>query len=488
MRSINDFQINAAGQVAFTGEYASGNQKPNGVWTGSVENPGLLFSTGSTISGLPNNERYGETEFFNLASDGSIAQVVKLTGPLENTALVVTSGNTQKILAESGDTLAGLSKDLTIGRFKNISHSNDATAVQLDIKYRSGIGVTNGLWVYANDAFQVVAESFDRKVDSAPEVENTCRVFTSTSSSDRPNFRMLDNATLIFQATVRNYSTGPCVKGNAIVRYNASTEEYSTIVKQGDIVPGAPASTFSDVELIDVTPNGTVYIASDLHTPTAGFRPDRKWSYWAFPKSGAARLIALEGEATEVGNEARVFSGNSQSLQMNDSGQVAFRTDFGDKKLATLFGGFGHTGQPHSVITSPGASALNYALDRTATLPAPFKSSEFFSKLGVPSVDTKGHLIFYGEVTSSVLDSVTSKSIWEVDLEGGISELVREGDSVSISGLPKSIGYFAQGVRENYTGNGELFVTATGGIALRTALDSNYRRNDAIVYIDPVAP
>ena len=31
MRSINDFQINAAGQVAFTGEYASGNQKPNGV-------------------------------------------------------------------------------------------------------------------------------------------------------------------------------------------------------------------------------------------------------------------------------------------------------------------------------------------------------------------------------------------------------------------------------------------------------------------------
>jgi len=405
--------------------------------------------------------------------------VVKLTGPTENDALVISNNESQKVILETDAKLQGLVAEKTVGSFVSISHSPAATAVVARAKDNR----SSALWLYANGTFTPVAENFDSSVDSAPTTENTCRVFINKGvSSQRPvRPHILDNGSLIFQGLVRNYTSGSCTRGSAIIKYTGGS--YQTIVSEGQVVPGASASTFNDVELLSVTDNGTLVVQAILETPTgSSSRPDKKWSFWAFPESGDPRLIALEGEGIQVGGVAEKFSGKA-FLSYNNLGKVGFWNDFGETTKVSLFGGSAHPGQPHATIPAPGASSLQYVIDRTASLPAPFKGTDFFSTLGHPAVDSAGRLLFYGEITSSVLDKVTDRSIWQADLEGNITELVKEGDQVNIGGVLKSIEDLVQLRTGSSANTGIPRVTNDGTLVFRADLDRSF--GDVIVYLEP---
>ena len=482
MREIGDFQINDGSQITYAGRYDSGTGQPSAIWSGPVTAPVLLFSTGSEIPGFPTNVRYGNSDFFRLANDGSVAHLVQLTGPTENKALIVTNGSDNPVIVQTGDSLMGRSAEVEIGNIASASHSSSATAFTTGNR-NSG---AQTLWYYQDGAATAVAEQFDSMVDSAAEVANSCRVFTERFSSFDGNFQVTDAGDLLFDAYLRNYSSGPCEEGDAVIRFKDGI--HTALVKEGDVVPGASASTFTNIGLIQVTKNGTAIISANVETPTGGSRPDVKWSYWAYPPAGEARLIALEGEEAQVGSNTKNLSHSrfdTKFVTVNDSIQVGLRLDFDNPNEVALFGGVAHAGQPHPALAAPGASSLTYAIDREAILPPPF-DDEFFSAIGFPRVDTSGNLVFYGEVTSSVLDAVTSSSIWQIDLEGNLTELVTAGDTVKVSGIDNSLESLVQSSRFRQANTGFIRINNAGAMMFRAAL-MNQSGNGVIVYIEPAA-
>jgi hypothetical protein len=149
MQGIRDFEINAAGQFVYTGSYKSGDNFFEGIWMGSKDAQKLLLSTGSLIDEIESNEKYARTERFSLASDGSVAHVIRMDGPTEreNDALVISTSESQKKILEAGDKLQGLIAEETVEDIEFISHSPMATAIIVK-NSRSRM-----LWVYTNDGF-----------------------------------------------------------------------------------------------------------------------------------------------------------------------------------------------------------------------------------------------------------------------------------------------------------------------------------------------
>jgi len=484
MRSINEgFMLNDANQVAFTGVYESGTSAPSAIWAGPVDAPQLLFSTGSALDGFPPNVRYGSTMFFSLANNGSLAQLVQLTGPTEEQALIVTVEGSNTIVTQTGGTLTGRSGELDVGTIVSISHSNAGTAF---LTGPTRFSSAQTLWYFKDGIATSIAEQFDNSVDTAAQVDNTCRVFTSRFSRYDGRYGVSDGGDLIFGAYVSNYSDGPCVAGAAVIRYKDGV--YTSLIKENDIVPGAPASVFTDVQLLQVTDDGTALIAANVQTPTGGARPDVKWSYWAITASGETRLVALEGEEVQVGLSSKTLSVSRNSARymvLNEAVQIGFKLDFGNTDEVTLLGGSAHPGQPHSALAVPGAASLTYAIDRQATLPPPFADNEFFSKIGTPYIDTAGNLIFYGEVTSSVSNTLNSSSIWQIDLEGNLNQIVTAGDTVTVSGIDNVLENLLQNRRLSQPDTGNLKLNSSGAMMFRASLMSRFG-SGVIVYIDPV--
>jgi hypothetical protein len=473
MQRIHDFKVNAAGQFVYTGSYKSGDNFFEGIWVGSNNAQQLLLSTGSLIDEIESNEKYARTERFSLASDGSVAHVIRMDGPTEreNDALVISTSESQKKILEAGDKLQGLIAEETVEGIESISHSPMATAIVVkDSRSRM-------LWVYTNDGFTEVAKN-DSLGGQGPIISNTCHVYLSRYYL-RP-FRMLDNGSLIFEGYVDDVS-GECTQGSAIVKYTGGN--YQLLVTEGQRVYGTQKSTFNDVKLLGVTDNGVSLVHAILETPTGDkYYPDKKWSYWAFPEAGEPRLIALEGEEVQVGNQTKYFSERPTHLDYDDVGNVAFMVDFGDPKTSSFFGGSAHLVQPYATIPAPGASSLRYVIDRTALLTAPFKDSEYFSTLGKPAVDSAGRLIFYGEITDAALKKITARSIWQADFEHNIIERVKEGDKVSVGGVLSSIKRLVQDSKGASGNTGVPQVTGDGAIVFRADLETG---GDVIVYLEP---
>lgn len=491
MRALDGYTTNWDGYLALYGSYASGNLEPDALWAGKPSDVKMLLSTGSSIEGLPDNEKYGHTNFMSLASDGSVGHVVTLTGPVQNDALVETDTVASTVLVETGDELAGFGdRQFEIEEFTRVSHSTAGTAFVAETT--SGY-YDFGLWISDDDGDTIVAETYDNTIDSAPELSNSCRVFVNSSYSTEESYmRLLDSGELVFMALLRNYTSGgPCVQGSALLSYSDGV--YQSLMAEGDIVPNASASTITDISLLKVLEDGTSVVSATLETPTGNaYQPDTKISYWSVSLDGSKNLLALEGEEVQVGDSVETISSATTyystgiHTDYSDGGHFGMRVDFGDEVKATLLGGAGHQGQPHGVITAPGASALNYLIDRTATLPEPFKDTEYFSTIGIPTVENDGSLVFYGEVSSSVLNAVIAKAIWSVDTEGNLAELVEEGDQVRVGGVSQGLYELVQerGYYYSQANTGRLQATRDGGLFFRADLNNSYG-SDVLVYMSP---
>jgi hypothetical protein len=479
MDSILDYSVNSTGQFVIVGSYKSKGENFNAIWAGTVEEPKLLFSTGHHIEGTVHNERYDHTLRTSLASDGSVAQVVKLIGSPQNEALVISSSEGQKAIIQTGDRLQGLTDEKTVGNITSISHSRAGTSF-----------VSNDtLWLYQEGAFTAIADTDT----PAPTIDNNC----GYSFADDPLVSgvVLDSGSLFFNGHVTEYSSyGGCAATirSAIVKYTGGS--YQLVISDEQVVPGAAGSTFYFPRLFGVTDNGTLLVHSTLKTPAEGIIYGQ-WSLWAFPTSGSApNLIALEGE--EVQGEITKHTTISpfwENLNYNSSGDYALLTwvpveggiNYWTREQSSIFSGKAHTSQPHGSIISPGPSSLENIADKATILPTPFKNSEYFSALGRPSVDSNGHILFYGELASSIdVNKVSPRSIWQADLNGNLTEVIREGDTILVEGVPKSLHELAQD--NDYLER--IFVTNNGAIFFfAEQSDNNMGRADVIVYIEPAS-
>jgi uncharacterized protein YjlB len=466
MSTIGDFDANEAGQFVYVGSYQSGDQNKNAIWTGSIENQRLLLSTGDPIEGLENNAGYGSTYSFSLASDGSIAHISSLSGALEgSSALIISNNETQKIVIKTGDALG---TEATLGSLKTSSASPYGAAF-------SGLednSVYETLWLYDNETVIEVARKYYSPTSSAPPVaDNACEVEYTGHE-----YGLLDDGNLVFEATVSG-SGGGCTFGTAIINY--SKGQYHSIVSEGQTVPGTQESRFTNIRLIKVSDNVPL-ISADLETPT-GTSIDSKHSYWSFPLSAEPRLIALEGETIQLGDKKITLSRQSlynAHIDFDGNGNLALRLDLSsDIKNVSLFGGTGHGGQqPHPSISTPGASALQYVTSQTGALPAPFKTTDFFSTLNEPLLDSNGNLVFYGEITNHEQATITSSSIWQANLDGGFHERVKSRETINVGGEARTI---------TSPGREDLKLTANNTLIFKASLEGYSRK--ALVYVDPTS-
>lgn len=237
---------------------------------------------------------------------------------------------------------------------------------------------------------------------------------------------------------------------------------------------------------------------------------DGLWSFWLLPPEGGARLIVMEGEEVQVGAFVSTFSGEprSLSLQVNGSNRIALKVTFDRTEQPAYFVGTGHNGQPHVALDAPGASALQYAFTANSTLPGQSDDAELGS-LGQPYVDAQGNLVMYGEVGPSELallaaaDSSVAQgaigqggglnspplvtpfnSIWQVDVQGSLRELVRSGDVVIVNGEPKPLASLSVNGQIARPGSSGIRLNRAGGMLLRASIEQRFGA-PVLLYIAP---
>jgi len=237
---------------------------------------------------------------------------------------------------------------------------------------------------------------------------------------------------------------------------------------------------------------------------------DGLWSFWLLPPQGGARLIVMEGEEVQVGAFVSTFSGEprSLSLQVNENNRIALKVTFDRTEQPAYFVGTGHNGQPHVALDAPGASALQYAFTANSTLPGQSNDAELGS-LGEPYLDSQGNLVIHGEVGPSELallaaaDSGAAQgaigqgsglnspplvtpfnSIWQVDEQGSLRELVRSGDVVIVNGESKPLASLSVNGQIARPGSSGIRLNRAGAMLLRASIDQRFGA-PVLLYVAP---
>jgi len=163
------------------------------------------------------------------------------------------------------------------------------------------------------------------------------------------------------------------------------------------------------------------------------------------------------------------------TIDLDGDGNLALSLDRRSDNV-TLFGGTVHGEQLSSSISTPGASALQYVTSQTAVLPpATFKTTDYFSTLNAPLLDSKGNLVFYGEITDHEQKTITSRSIWQATLDGGFLKLFKSGGTINIGGVKRTLSSPGQ--------EGLKLLTANNTLIFKASLEGS--SNKALVYVDP---
>jgi hypothetical protein len=170
---------------------------------------------------------------------------------------------------------------------------------------------------------------------------------------------------------------------------------------------------------------------------------------------------------------------------INDAAQASLRLDFGDDDQITLLGGTAHQGQPHGVLSVPGASSLTYAIDKTAILPTPFNETELFSYIGKPYIDSAGRIVFYGEITNPDPNAITLSAIWQIDIEGNLAQIFRSGDTVNVSAIDvRRLHTLVQSSEFSQADSGSIWINSQGALMFMASPDSQ-SAGSVLVYIAP---
>ncbi|MFK7996771.1 MAG: hypothetical protein AB8B87_21725 [Granulosicoccus sp.] len=477
MEEIDEYHLNDANQVAFTGRFSIAREPAYGVWAGDASAPNQIFQTGTSIPGLADEHTYFKTLKLALGDDGSLAQLVEVQAEATMTqAYMVSRGNTHNVVMQSASTIAGLIGPVRIDAIEVADQSDNVSALvsverivtKVPVEERAGVLnddieddeapeqielVTRqySVWYVDNGQTRAIAHSWIDKPQSAPRLGNGCRVYAPDNTVDNLRLGVTRNASLIFQAQVGG--DGNCEQGRAVMRYSGSG--YQEVVKDGDAVPGSGTHVFSDVSLYTVTEDGSAVVFANLASrddlaealEAEQVEPDEdairlaeligvpveqeetfdgQWSFWLMPPQGGARLIALEGEEIQVGRSIAVFSGESRSLslQINANNQISLKVLLEETEQPVYFVGLGHAGQPHGSIDVPGASALQYAFTSNSALPGQ-GTDAVLGKLGTPYVDMQGNLVIYGEVSPSE-QAIEAAADQQAQLPGTASNPVTE--------------------------------------------------------------
>ncbi len=599
MEAIDEYYLNDANQVAYTGRFSEARENAYGVWAGEASNPVQIFQTGSSIPGLDNGQTYFKTLKLALGDDGALMQLIEVQVPVEdpveqaqvqaepeeqtepqeqaepedqsvpaaqddqppqatsNRVYLASRGAQHTVLMSTNTQVQGLIGSVDIDAIEVTDHSLNTHAVVSKEKIITTVPVEQPpgtiiseddeieeieetteqytLWYLNGTGAKAIVHSWIDKAQSAPTLANGCRIYAPDNKVDNLRLNVTSNNSLVFQAQVGG--DGDCEKGRAVLRYvgNGLRE----IVKDGDTVPGSTTHVFNDVSLYQVTADGSVVVFANLATPAQieAMTPvetteeddeanriaeligvdtddeeidDGQWSFWIMPPQGAARLIALEGEEIQVGPAVSILSGEprSLSLQLNASNQVALKVLLQDAEEPVYFVGTGHAGQPHASIDIPGASALRYAFTSNSGLPGQGPEA-VLSALGTPYLDSSGNLVLYGEVgpsdeakaavaeanetaqstapaTSAAVTQLIKpfNSIWQVNPQGVMRELVRSGDQVSVAGVSKELASLSVVGQIARPGSSGVRLNSAGAMLLRATIERRFG-NPVLLYIAP---
>jgi len=187
---------------------------------------------------------------------------------------------------------------------------------------------------------------------------------------------------------------------------------YSSIVHEGQVVPSAPNSRFSDVY-----------------------------------------LFVLQGEEVQAGTNSFLIGptalrGAQITRQLaRDGSRLAIELATGEN-LAVV-GGPRRTGQPYPTIPSPGASNLTFIQRTNGDAPMGFPSVSFFSQIADTALFGSG-VLFHGVLQNAETGQIEDDALWAADLEGSLTSLLKTGDQVSIAGAQQSIQLPRIGNRRNF--------------------------------------
>jgi len=438
LQDLNEVLVSPSGLVAFAGLYTLNSDSGSAVWNGPIGVPKLLVQTGSEIGGLPANVRFGAARDIDLASDGSIGIVADLSGASTATAYIENADAGLVAVLRGSDELVGeLDGELTIESIDAADRSAAGAVIEAtarDTRIRS-------LWRWDGETLeQVVKRNGFRRIP-APRLPESCR-FDSNG-----NYGITDAGAIVFDARLFSDPFDRACDRNAIIRQVDG--DFSEVVSEGDIVPGASASTFTSVSLQVVSPNGDLVVATTVGTPTGTGRGDSRLAYFLYPVEGQPRLIALAGEELQFGDSPEPLSGEARDYFFAyERERIVMRIATEERGAFAIVGGLPHIGQPHPNLPAPGASALSFVTATGGAAPDGFPDSSFFSELGSPSVALDGGYLFPGALTEATTGGETSTSIWLADASGGITDVVSVGEELRISGLDQplagvsaSIGY-----------------------------------------------
>ena len=460
MEEIDEYHLNNADQVAFSGRFSIASQNAYGIWVGARDTIVQLFQTGTAIPGLAETQTYFKTLKLALGEDGSVAQLMQVqdAGTLSQ-AYVVSSQATHRVLMTTDTTLPGLIGPVRVDSIEVVdsqagvdalvsierivtttpvegspsaavvSDSDSATDEEEEPLVTTTTAEQFTLWYGSNGNSKAVAHSWNDENQSAPVLANGCKLYAPDNTVDNSRLSVTRSGQLLFQGQIGG--DGACDEGRAVMRYTGSA--YQEVVKNGDGVPGSANRVFTDVSLYSVTDDGSAIVFANLVTtdaynavgdsenePAADTATDTDavidipgqdpveaddtgyWSLWVMPPVGGARLIAMKGEEIQVGRIVNVFSGEPRdiSLRVNSSNQFVLKLLLADSEDPVFFTGPGHNGQPHQNLDLPGASALSYAFTNNSVLPGQ-TSGAVLSDLGSPYISEAGNVVVYGEVGPS---------------------------------------------------------------------------------------
>jgi len=305
IESISPIDGNDSGTLLIGGTYrtASNGTRQSAVWGGPYDNLSLLFQEFDRVPGQADNVRFSRANAVDVSSNGSFGMRATLSGAEENVVLLrrTIDATTWSLIVEEGDTLPGSPEPLSLTSLNRALFSDTGIAFS-----RGTIDSQNDiLWVSDGAITRFVAA--EERVVSAPPTfgAEACPIHlenhaSSAFSSNSGNlFDISDQGVVVFEARVGPRFGNMGCQGRSIMRFDKGL--YSSIVHEGQVVPNAPNSRFSDVYLIDVLPDGGAVVGARILTPTGGANPDSKSSLWLFPTQGAPSLVLLQGEEVQAG-------------------------------------------------------------------------------------------------------------------------------------------------------------------------------------------
>lgn len=473
--TLEEVVVSPNGVIAFTGTYLLNNKRFNGVWYGPLGNISLVLSTGDSISGVAATTVFSKAVGLRIASSGKLGMRVALSGQYNGVGYAqVTDAGASLLVTPGFSTIAGRNGGTkTIARVDEGYPSTTGVALIVRSMQNQRIFMTQ---IDGQNKNVIEALSYNELAAQAPRLEGSnCPL--DISGATRNPVMLLDNGDLIFEAWVSSLraTLSQCMaQSEAVVRYRNG--QYISVVRNRDLIPNSSTGYFAirgsgATNIISGDADGTVYLQAELRYGTNA--PSKNLSLWAFPLSGAPKLMALENEQIQLPSQAGVIEliksdpasySRAPLLPCNfsfSSNKLALATPVG-KNIAMLVGNI-RDGQPHSDISSPGHSALNVIASSDGKVPGETNESVFFNSFSKPYIAKNDNVLFVAHaVNAAKSNEIVDSSLWRSNAQGALSKVLSAGDKVVVEGVDYAIkrSRFGSGIAED----GILFTTNSGGV------------------------